>query len=106
MVDQHWRRRIDRLVSNYHRGVCTAREVQSAAVEAIPIEGVAELITRLPTEIVKRLREFAVETEWSEDWPPLLSINAPQLTQESQRLLRLKWAALRALFESEETSDQ
>jgi hypothetical protein len=106
MIEQDWRRRIDRLASYYRHGIYTALEVQSTAVEAVPIEAVGELISRLPAEICQRIRERAVETEWSEDWPPLISINGPQQTEDSQRLFRLKMAALRALFESEETTNQ
>lgn len=107
MIEQDWRRRIDRMVADYRRGMYTALEVRAAAVEAIPIlRPSGELISRFPPEICQRIREQAIETEWSEKWPPLISIMGSPQTEESQRLFRLKMAALPALFESEETTDQ
>lgn len=105
-MDGNWRRRIDRLVAGYHRGEYTALEVQAAAVNTVPIESITELISRLPAEICERIRERAIETEWSEDWPPLITINGPPQNEESQRLYRLKMASLRAFFELEDTTDQ
>ena len=98
MIEQDWRRRVDRFVAGYERGVYTALELRCAVVEAMPVEKAAELVSRLPPEIIQLLHQRAVEVgRWSDsDLASLITINGPEPSEESRQLFRAKWSALNA----------
>jgi hypothetical protein len=62
--------RLDGLIAKYREGLYTAHEVRAAAVALLAIEGPAEIVERLPDEVMPLLRDWAasVSTSSKESW--------------------------------------
>jgi hypothetical protein len=97
-----WIRELEKFLRAHRHGYYTALEASAKVIDLMPEGGAADLVARLPDDIVQSLRRRVAESAtWTEEeWESLTNIWRPNPTPDENREYRRKLGELRACFDN------